>query len=69
MKTSRLSMPPEQIEALWNLCDTDPAKVEEMFTASAAVIKKELETEKAKLDRLIQCSEKIKVGVCILTFY
>ena len=28
MRISRLTMPPEQIQYVWQLCETDPAKVE-----------------------------------------
>ena len=61
MKISRLSMPPEQIEGIWQLCQNDPSKIETMFNAPVSDIKREIQGEKEKLDRLITCSEKIKM--------
>ena len=61
MKISRLSMPPEQIEGIWQLCQSDPARIESMFNAPVGDIKREIQGEKEKLDRLISCSEKLKM--------
>ena len=61
MKISRLSMPPEQIEGIWQLCQSDPSRIESMFNAPVSDIKREIQGEKEKLDRLISCSEKIKM--------
>ena len=51
MKISRLSMPPEQIEGIWQLCQNDPSKIESMFNAPVSDIKREIQGEKDKLDR------------------
>jgi uncharacterized protein YdiU (UPF0061 family) len=54
-------MQPEQIEGLWGMLQQDPASVAEMFGgADVEAIRREVEGEKGKLDRLVFASKEIR---------
>ena len=61
MRIHRLNMQPQQVQMLHDMLQSDPDKVREMFGgASLEAVAAEVGGEKAKLDRLVACSEKIK---------
>ena len=63
MNISRISMPPQQIEGIWSMCEKEPTKIEQMFNAPVSEIRREIMGEKKKLDRLVTCTRKIEVIV------
>jgi uncharacterized protein YdiU (UPF0061 family) len=61
MRIHRLSMHPQQISSLWDMLETSPSEVQEMFGgAPIEAVRDEITGEKAKLDRLVHCSAEIK---------
>ena len=61
MKIHKLTMHPNQIQGLWDMLQSQPDAVREMFGgAPLEAVHDEIAGEKHKLDRLIACSAEIK---------
>ena len=61
MRIHKVSMHPRQIDMLWDMLQTAPEKVQEMFGgAPLDAVQEEVSSEKAKLDRLVHCLSEIK---------
>lgn len=57
IKISRPSMPPQQTMYIWDLLQSDPDKINEMFAGPVDEIRVEIEAEKRKLDGIVAASQ------------
>jgi len=60
IRISRPSMPPQQTMYIWELLQSDPDKVREIFVAPIDELRVDIEAEKRKLDGLIEASQQVE---------